>query len=211
MILMTATILLTIDPWLALATLCPFPLIVWLVHRVRSRLLGDYRQGSLAWAEMTSVLADTIPGIRVVKAFAQERREIQRFRDSNDHILHVNDRVNATWAFFGPTVSLLTGSGLLIVWGFAAYLVFQNEITVGVLTAFLAYITRFYARSESILRMYSFTQRRQRTSVFLKFSIVCRAFQNPSSPYISNVRPDNSNCAACGSLMARAKSSTGWI
>ena len=36
--------------------------------------------GSQAWAEMTSVLADTIPGIRVVKAFAQESREIERFR-----------------------------------------------------------------------------------------------------------------------------------
>ena len=39
-----------------------------------------FEQGDRAWAEMTSVLADTIPGIRVVKAFAQERREIERFR-----------------------------------------------------------------------------------------------------------------------------------
>ena len=40
-----------------------------------------------AWAEMTSVLADTIPGIRVVKAFAQEQREIERFRQANDRVL----------------------------------------------------------------------------------------------------------------------------
>ena len=36
---------------------------------------------------MTSVLADTIPGIRVVKAFAQEQREVERFRQSNDHVV----------------------------------------------------------------------------------------------------------------------------
>ena len=159
MIVMTAAILLTINPMLALATLIPFPLIVWLVHRVRKRLLGDYRQGSVAWAEMTSILADTIPGIRVVKAFAQERREIERFHASNERILRANDKINATWSFLGPTVTLLTSGGLLIVWGFAAWSVFQNKITVGVLTAFLAYITRFYARSESLLKMFSFTQR----------------------------------------------------
>ena len=43
---------------------------------------------------MTSVLADTIPGIRVVKAFAQEHREIERFRRANDRVLQANDRVN---------------------------------------------------------------------------------------------------------------------
>ena len=56
---------------------------------------------------MTSVLADTIPGIRVVKAFAQERREIERFRRANDRVLHANDRVNRLWSFFGPVVTLL--------------------------------------------------------------------------------------------------------
>ena len=75
---------------------------------------------------MTSVLADTIPGIRVVKAFAQEQREVQRFRPSNDHVLHANDRVNDTWSFFGPMVNLLTQFGLLIVWAFGAWRVYQG-------------------------------------------------------------------------------------
>ena len=109
---MTAVILLCIDPWLALVTLCPFPLIAWLVHQVRSRLRHGFQQAGRAWAEMTSVLADTIPGIRVVKAFAQEHREIERFRRSNDHVLAANDRVNTTWSFFGPMVTLLTEVGL---------------------------------------------------------------------------------------------------
>ena len=61
---------------------------------------------------MTSVLADTIPGIRVVKAFAQERREIDRFRRANDRVLHANDRVNRLWSFFGPMITLLTDSRL---------------------------------------------------------------------------------------------------
>jgi ATP-binding cassette subfamily B protein len=159
MILMTAAILLTIDPLLALATLCPFPVIVWLVYRARARLLRGYRLGGVAWAEMTSVLADTIPGIRVVKAFAQEDREIERFRASNDRVLHANDQVNLTWSLFGPTVTFLTTMGLLVVWAFASWRIYQGYITVGVLTAFLAYIARFYTRTESMIRIISATQR----------------------------------------------------
>ena len=159
MIGMTAAVLLKVQPWLALATLVPFPIIVWLVNWSRSRLLRGYRRGSIAWADMTSVLADTIPGIRVVKAFAQEGREIQRFRASNERVLSANDRVNVTWSFFGPIITFLTTMGLLVVWAFAAWHVYHSNITVGVLTLFIAYITRFYARSESMIRIYSHTQR----------------------------------------------------
>jgi ATP-binding cassette subfamily B protein len=159
MMAMTAAILLSIDAWLALATLCPFPLILWLAAAARRRLLRGYQASTTAWARMTSVLADTIPGIRVVKAFAQERREVERFDEANRQALAANDRVNRVWAFFAPTVTLLTTGGLLVVWAFASSRVYRYEITVGVLTAFLAYIARFYARVESMIRMASATQR----------------------------------------------------
>ena len=159
MIVGTAAVLLAINPWLALATLAPFPIILWLTFRVRDRLRGGFQMSSRAWAEITSVLADTIPGIRVVKAFAQGGREVERFRAANDRNLKVNDRVNATWAFFGPMVGLLTQGGLLVVWGFGAWLIFHGRITTGVLLGFQAYIIRFYTRLESLSRMVQSTQR----------------------------------------------------
>src|SRR5690606_38397829 len=97
--------------------------------------------------------------IRVVKAFAQERREVSRFREANNRNLVVNDRVNRIWSLFSPTVTLLTEIGLLVVWAFGIWLVSQNDITVGVLTAFLAYIRRFYLRLDSMSRIVSFTQK----------------------------------------------------
>jgi ATP-binding cassette subfamily B protein len=159
MIGMTLVILLSIDPLLALAAFFPFPVIVWMVYRVRDRLLRGYRQAGVAWGAMTSVLADTIPGIRVVKAFAQEQREIERFDHSNDRVFHANDRLNRVWALFSPTVTLMTTGGLLIVWSFACWRVFHHLVTVGVLTMFLAYMARFYVRIESMIRMASATQR----------------------------------------------------
>ncbi len=79
MLLFIAAILLSLDSRLAMATLLPLPVIAFLVHHVRSRMRRGFALGTRAWSEMTSVLADTIPGIRVVKAFAQERREVEWF------------------------------------------------------------------------------------------------------------------------------------
>ncbi len=159
MILMTAAILVSIDPWLALVTLAPLPMIMWLIHIVRDKLRFGFEKIDRMWAEVTSVLADTIPGIRVVKAFAQEQRESVRFRTANAHNLAINDRVNKVWSMFTPTVTLLTEIGLLILWGFGIWQVAHHQITVGVLTAFLAYIGRFYTRLDSMSRIVSHTQK----------------------------------------------------
>ena len=159
MICMTAAILFSINPWLALVTLVPLPFIGWMIHTVRDRLRTGFEKIDRVWSEVTNVLADTIPGIRVVKAFAQEKREAQRFHDANQHNLQVNDKLNKTWSLFTPTVSLLTEIGLLVVWGFGIWLVSKSQITVGVLTAFIAYIGRFYGRLDSMSRIVSVTQK----------------------------------------------------
>ena len=158
MIVMTACILISIDPWLALTTLIPLPAIIWMIHLVRHRLRFGFEKVDRSWSELTNVLADTIPGIRVVKAFAQEHREVARFREANDRYLAVNDRINKVWALFAPTVTFLTEIGLLVVWIFGILQVASSTITVGVLAAFLAYIGRFYTRLDSMSRIVSHTQ-----------------------------------------------------
>jgi ATP-binding cassette subfamily B protein len=159
MIGMTALILFSINPALALVTLLPLPFIAWMIHLVRDRLRTGFEKIDRVWSEVTNVLADTIPGIRVVKAFAQEKREAQRFREANRHNLTVNDRINKTWSLFSPTITLLTEIGLLVVWAFGIWQVGHDKITVGVLTAFLAYISRFYSRLDSMSRIVSVTQK----------------------------------------------------
>lgn len=159
MIVMTSVILFSINPTLALVTLVPLPVIGWLIHVVRDRLRTGFEKIDRVWSEVTNVLADTIPGIRVVKAFAQEDREADRFRDANRHNLAVNDKLNKLWSLFSPSVTLLTEIGLLVVWAAGIWLVSRGQITVGVLTAFLAYIGRFYTRLDSMSRIVSVTQK----------------------------------------------------
>ncbi len=159
MIVGSAIVLFTLDPWLAVATLASFPLIASLILRVRGKLTHGFLRTGRAWSAMTNILADTIPGVRVVKAFAQENREIERFAQANQRIFDINDRINALWTFFWPLVGLLNQAGLLVVWAVGAWEIFHHRVTVGVLTAFIAYIGRFYARLESMSRMLTATQK----------------------------------------------------
>ena len=159
LIIMTGVILFSMNPWLALVTLVPLPFIAWMIHVVRDRLRTGFEKIDRVWGEVTNVLADTIPGIRVVKAFAQEKREAARFREANRHNLAVNDKLNKVWSLFSPTVSLLTEIGLLVIWCFGIWQVSRGDITVGTLTAFIAYSGRFYVKLDSMSRIVSVTQK----------------------------------------------------
>ncbi|MDT8989485.1 ABC transporter ATP-binding protein [Curvibacter sp. APW13] len=159
MIMMTAVVLFSMDPLLAMITLVPLPFIGWMIHFVRYRLRTGFEKIDRVWGEVTNVLSDTIPGIRVVKAFAQEQREAARFREANRHNLQVNDRINKIWSLFSPSVSLFTEIGLLVVWGFGIWQISRGQITVGMLLAAIAYISRFYGRLDSMSRIVSVTHK----------------------------------------------------
>ncbi|MBM3971517.1 MAG: ABC transporter ATP-binding protein [Planctomycetes bacterium] len=147
------------DSWLGIVTLLPLPIIGWLVHAVRARLRTGFMAGSRAWAEMTNVLADTIPGIRVVKAFAQEQREIDRFQVRNAHVFKTNNHINKLWSAFSPLLVLMSDISLLLIWVVGIWRVLDHKLTVGVLTASVLLINRFYGRLEALSRIVEPTQR----------------------------------------------------
>ncbi len=159
MIVGTCTVLFTLHPTLGLVAVGSFPIIGGVTLTLRQRMSEGFAHGGRVRARMVSLLADAISGIRVVKAFGQERHESDRFADLNERIVQVNNRSNALWTFFWPLVTFLNQMGLLVVWAFGAWLVLEGQITVGVLTAYIAYIGRLYSRVESMSRMLGATER----------------------------------------------------
>ena len=159
MFFLTAIFLIYNDLWMSVVTLLPFPIIAWLINRVRNRMRHGFARGYAAWSEMVNVLADTIPGIRVVKAFAQEPREIERFSIRNQHVLEANNKVNRLWATFSPFITLLTEAGMITIWAFGAYQVYHGNMKIGTLTIFIGCIAKLYSRLDSMSRMLAGTQR----------------------------------------------------
>ena len=145
----------------AFVALLPFPFIIWLMYYARDRLQIGFQASSRAWGAMSSVLADTIPGIRVVKAFAQEDREIERFSTANELVVTTNNRVNSLWTFFWPLITFLNHLGVLVVWVCGVWLISGRDPTfdAGALVMVVILSERFYSKLEMMSRIVNASQR----------------------------------------------------
>ncbi|MDA1040978.1 MAG: ABC transporter transmembrane domain-containing protein, partial [Planctomycetota bacterium] len=134
-----------INPKLAAFTLIPVPLVIlgsWIFWRhVYPR---HYRLWDAASKQM-AVLSGMLSGIRVVKAFAQETRERDRFQAASDHLRDWRQWVELTGTTYSAAMQIIFSLGGLIVWYVGGRDVIGREMSLGQLIAFLAYLAMFYA------------------------------------------------------------------
>ena len=134
-----------INPKLAMFTLIPVPLVIlgsWIFWRhVYPR---HYRLWDAASKQMTT-LSGMLSGIRVVKAFAQETRELDRFHAASDHLRRWRQWVEHTNTTYAASMQIVFSLGGLIVWYVGGRDVIGGSMTLGQLIAFLAYLAMFYA------------------------------------------------------------------
>ena len=139
-----AVILAFLDVRLFLLTLAPIPIIIvsTVVFGRRVHLL--YHRIWRRVGAVSAILADTIPGIRVVKSFARERRESKRFAARSADLLTQQLRADRISSWFFPFLGLMTGLGALLIFGVGGYFVLSGRTSLGVLVAFTGYLWRFY-------------------------------------------------------------------
>ncbi len=134
-----------INPKLALFTLIPVPLVIlgsWIFWRhVYPR---HYRLWDASSKQMTR-LSGMLSGIRVVKAFAQEDRERERFHTASDQLRQWRQWVEHTNTTYSSAMQIVFSLGGLIVWYVGGRDVIGGSMSLGQLIAFLAYLAMFYA------------------------------------------------------------------
>ncbi len=134
-----------LNPKLAVYTLIPVPLVFlgsWVFWR---KVYPRYYRLWDASSKQMSVLNGMLSGIRVVKAFAQEDREYQRFARSSEHLRQWRLWVDHTNAWYAAAMQLVFSLGGLIVWYVGGRDVIGKDMSLGELIAFLAYLAMFYA------------------------------------------------------------------
>ncbi len=146
-------ILFGLNPGLAALVLLPTPLLVWATLRFGRKLHAIYRPLWRRWASLSALLADTIPGVRVVKAFAQERREVGKFKGRSLDLLRGELRVAWMRSLFGPVMTFVTAIGTIIIWWVGGRDILSGELTLGAFVAFTMYMYRFYGPVESLCRL----------------------------------------------------------
>ena len=125
---------------LALLTFVTFPLIAWVVTRTGRRIRKVSHRVQEKVADLTSVLQETITGIRVVKAFAMEERENKRFTAENEGSFNASMKSAKIVAMLTPTIELLVVAALIVIIWYGGTEVIKGHLTPGTLMQFLSYI-----------------------------------------------------------------------
>ena len=133
---------------LTLLTMLPIPpLLIWggVFWKRMHRLFKKWNE---KWSQLTDRTAESLAGIRVVKAFAQEKRELGAFEKVNTAANDAGISTNVNRTIFFSTITLLPGIGVLIVWFFGGQEVMLGELTLGMLVQILAYMWLVYGPLE---------------------------------------------------------------
>ena len=139
-ILIAAGVMIAVDPDLAAVSLAPMPFVIWVAFRYGRRNRPATQEVQQRIAELTAEAEENVSGVRVVKAFAQEQRQLRRFRRAVKRVFDQSMVSTRLRAFYSPFIGFLPQlglAGLLLVGGRQAI---DGTITVGDFVAFYGYV-----------------------------------------------------------------------
>jgi ATP-binding cassette subfamily B protein len=159
MLMGLGSVLIYLDWRLGLVMTLPVPFLCWAIHLHGLHMNRMFLRAWRKWSRVTDVLSDTIPGMRVVKAFHQEEREKERFGVRNYDVVGEFNRIHASWTTFWPVLMLGVQATIIAVWCFALPRLLGEgsalgpQLTLGTFVSFLLYMTMFVQPIEIIGQM----------------------------------------------------------
>jgi ATP-binding cassette subfamily B protein len=137
-------VLFTMSPSLGFYVLIPTPLVITAAYFYYRYMRPHFERFWIARWRLNATLNTYLSGVRVVKAFAQEDEEAERYHERNQRVLDSRLQVDLAWSKFYPLISFAFSAGGLIIWYAGGRSVLAGAITLGTLMAFLSYLGMFY-------------------------------------------------------------------
>jgi ABC-type multidrug transport system fused ATPase/permease subunit len=139
-IVIAAGVMLVIDPWLAAISLVPMPFVIWISFRYGRRNRPASQEVQQRIAELTAEAEENIGGVRVVKAFAQEERQLERFDDRTRRVFEQSMVSTRLRAFYSPFIGFLPQLGLAALLFVGGKQVIDGQLSEGDFVAFYGYV-----------------------------------------------------------------------
>lgn len=154
-----SVVLLITDPLLALVTLVPLPFINLTARRFSNAIHPAVLAVQSEQAQLSTVVEESVAGVRVVKGFGAERVRMEALTTEADDIREVSMRAARIRARFLPVMELLPSLGLVAVLGLGGLRVLDGSLTIGELVAFNFFVTLLVWPLRSIGMTVAFAQR----------------------------------------------------
>ncbi len=133
-------VLFLMNPHIALFVIIPVPIVLIAVRMFRQRMERVWSRFWHNWSRLGGTLNGVLQGTRVVKAFHGEGREIGRFDRRIKDLSKTGYIAESSWNTFFPMVQFTMALTVVITWWFAGGSVVKGTMTLGELTAFVAYV-----------------------------------------------------------------------
>jgi len=148
-------ILFAYDWQLALMAFAIFPLLAVGTGAFRVTSARAYRRTREKVAEVMSVLQETLSGMKVVQGYGRQKPAREAFRRANDEYREANMQTVRLSGLYFPGIELLSGIGLLLILWFGSNRVLDGDISIGVMVAFIGYLSSFFDPIQQLSQLYS--------------------------------------------------------
>lgn len=125
---------------LTLAAVLPLPIMAVLINYYGNTIHKKFMSAQDAFGELNDRVLESVSGVRVIRAYVQEREDQERFHNMTEDVYKKNVAVAKIDSLFNPTIKVLVGLSYVIGLGFGSYLVFHNRLTLGELVSFNVYL-----------------------------------------------------------------------
>ncbi|GEN44343.1 ABC transporter ATP-binding protein [Alkalibacillus haloalkaliphilus] len=140
MFLIVMVMAIMINWHLTLAALIPLPIMALLMQKYGRAIHERFTKAQSAFSDLNNDSLESIQGVRVIRAFVQEKRDEEQFNAQTEEVFQKNIEVAKMDALFEPTIKVLVGMAYTIGLGYGSYLVMQGVITIGQLVTFNVYL-----------------------------------------------------------------------
>lgn len=142
-------IMIVMNPTLAIYSLIPVPFVAIGARIFSKKIAPFYRRIWRRWAAVSSVLTDTIPGIRVIKSFTNEKNSTKIFEEKNKDWYETDIKAGKILNIYPATVNCFVSLGSVVIWMLGGLAVIGatnigGNISVGLLVSFITYASMFY-------------------------------------------------------------------
>jgi len=189
-IVLAGVVMIIIEPRLGLISLAPVPFVVLISYRYGRRARPAIQQTQQRIAELTADAEENISGVRVVKAFAREPRQLQRFQGSVGRVFGQAMVATRLEAKFNPMIGFLPQLGLAAVLLIGGNAVIHAHLTLGQFTAFYLYLNMLIAPMRTLGVILTLAQRATASGARL-FQVLDRPPRLTSPPGAPPLRAGN--------------------
>ena len=139
-IVIAGVVMTALNPLLAALALAPTPVVIWAAFRYGRRNRPASQEVQQRIAELTAEVEENVSGVRIVKAFAQETRQLARFREAVRRVFEQSMVSTRLRAFYNPFLAFLPNLGLAAILVVGGRQTVNGTITVGEFVAFYGYV-----------------------------------------------------------------------